>query len=73
MDNMQNNMFNGDMSGMNSVPPTEGAEPIVGAVLAMAYVPKQRLTTVYREDKALQNGTLFPDLDKPFMVEGFKW
>lgn len=45
---------------------TEGAQPIKNAVLAMAYVPLQELNTVYTEEDALCQGTLFPDLDKPF-------
>lgn len=36
-------------------------------VLAMAYVPMQRLDTVYEPDVALDRGTLFPALDKPWM------
>lgn len=35
--------------------------------LAMAYVPWQTLGEVYPETKALQQGTLFPELDKPFL------
>ena len=34
--------------------------------LTMAYVPMQRWGEVYSEPDALQRGTLFPDLDKPF-------
>lgn len=34
--------------------------------LAMAYVPMQRYGTTYESENALQRGTLFPDLDKPF-------
>lgn len=45
---------------------TAGAEPIEGAVLAMAYVPFQKFGMLYDEVKALDNGTLYPDLDKPF-------
>ena len=48
------------------LPATEGAQPIKNAVLAMAYVPLQELNTVYPEEDALCQGTLFPDLDKPF-------
>lgn len=48
------------------LPATEGAQPIKNAVLAMAYVPIQELNTVYTEEDALCQGTLFPDLDKPF-------
>lgn len=39
-------------------------------VLAMAYVPWQYFTNVYEPDKALEVGTIFPELDKPFLVEG---
>lgn len=35
-------------------------------VLAMAYVPDQKWGDLYDECVALQRGTLFPDLDKPF-------
>ncbi len=34
--------------------------------VAMAYVPWQNFTTVYDPDKALEVGTIFPELDKPF-------
>ena len=59
-----------NMPAANTQPdqdPTAGAEPIEGAVLAMAYVPMQKLTTVYEPDSALNAGTLFPDLNKPFL------
>ena len=35
--------------------------------LAMAYVPMQPLTSTYEQDEALKSGTLFPNLDKPFL------
>jgi hypothetical protein len=35
--------------------------------LAMAYVPWQTWNKTYDLDKALQTGTIFPCLDKPFM------
>lgn len=35
--------------------------------LAMAYVPWQQWGDLYDEAVALQRGTLFPDLDKPFL------
>ena len=38
-----------------------------GMVLAMAYVPVQEWDDIYSEDLALSNGTLFPDLNKPFL------
>ncbi len=34
--------------------------------LAIAYVRWQELDQVYEPDKALGQGTLFPQLDKPF-------
>ena len=34
--------------------------------LAMAYVPYQSWGNVYEPERALDAGTLFPDLDKPF-------
>lgn len=38
-----------------------------GTVLAMAYVPVQQWGDLYAEELALQKGTLFADLDKPFL------
>ena len=35
--------------------------------LAMCYVPMQKWGTVYDPDVALERGTLFPDLDFPFL------
>ena len=37
-------------------------------VVAMAYVPFQTDITVYDAAKALQRGTAFPVLDKPFLA-----
>ena len=34
--------------------------------LAMAYVPFQRWKTTYSLERALQAGTVFPELDLPF-------
>ena len=38
--------------------------------LAYAYVPYQKYTGVYNMEKALEKGTAFPALDKPFGVYG---
>ena len=35
--------------------------------VAMAYVPLQNFGTLYDPEKALIAGTLFPELDKPFV------
>ncbi len=37
--------------------------------LAMAYVRYQQWGTTYDPETALHRGTLFPDLDKPFIGE----
>lgn len=37
--------------------------------LAMAYVPWQHYTNTYEPDRALETGTIFPELDKPFLAE----
>lgn len=37
--------------------------------LAMAYVPVQKWRMLYEEDVALERGTLFRELDKPFLGE----
>lgn len=39
-------------------------------VAGMAYVPWQYFDTVYETDKALEIGTIFPELNKPFLAEG---
>ncbi len=37
-----------------------------GQVVAMAYVPDQGWGDIYDESTALKQGTLFPELNKPF-------
>ncbi len=51
---------------------TQGAMPIENAVLAMAYVPIQKYGNLYSDNKGLQAGTMFADLDKPFCGKGVK-
>lgn len=38
--------------------------------LTMAYMPMQRLNTVYEPEEGLNRGTIFPELDKPWKPEG---
>lgn len=38
--------------------------------LAMAYVPWQRFVKMYELDVAFVQGTVFPELDKPFLGNG---
>lgn len=55
---------------MNTCPSCEPANRRVDAIacmpLAMAYVPWQTLHHTFELNKALQVGTIFPDLCKPF-------
>lgn len=48
--------------GLSALPPD--------AAVTMAYVPMQTDTAVYDAEKALQTGTLFPVLNKPFAGAG---
>lgn len=41
-------------------------QPIVGARLAHAYVPFQCLVCLYPPDIGLKQGTIFPELDRPY-------
>ena len=41
-------------------------QPIIGARLAHAYVPFQFLCCLYNPEKGLQQGTIFPELDRPY-------
>ena len=59
------NTFYGALSAMNA-----GKSPMQDngrEVVAMAYVPVQKLETVYETDQAYDRGTLFPQLDKPWL------
>lgn len=38
--------------------------------LAMAYVPWQCFSNTYEPDHALETGTIFPELDMPFLAAG---
>lgn len=45
-------------------------DPLAGMPIAMAYVPWQFFQNTYEPDKALQYGTIFPELNKPFYGKG---
>lgn len=52
--------------------PEPGPMPMPGCCmnsLAMAYVPVQKWQDLYEPDVALARGTLFAELDKPFVGE----
>lgn len=64
------NIFDWAFTPRGSTPPdsmmkTENAA-IGGGVLAMAFVNPQPMASVYDLPQAFSNGTLFPDLNKPF-------
>lgn len=50
----------------NNMPSIESSNDI----LTMAFVNMQPLDTVYSLSEALRRGTLFPDIDKPFLAGG---
>lgn len=43
---------------------------LVGYPLASVYAPLQEWREIYDEEKALSHGTLFAELDKPFLGKG---
>lgn len=49
-----------------SMRPCRQPQNLSDMALAMAYVPWQHFDKVYEVDKALQYGTIFPELNKPF-------
>lgn len=53
---------------MDMEPPADS--DCVGQVVAMAYVPWQNLNTVYEPEDAFEQGTIFPELNKPWLVGG---
>ena len=42
-------------------------DQLFGMSMAIAYVPWQYWNQTYQLDKAMQAGTIFPELDKPFL------
>ena len=46
------------------------SDSLMNMPVAMAYVPWQFFRDVYEPDKALQCGTIFPELNKPFFGKG---
>ncbi len=39
-------------------------------VVAMAYIPYQNMNKVYDDEQGLDTGTMFPELNKPFLGRG---
>lgn len=42
----------------------------IDMALAMCYVPWQQFSTTFDLTRGFQTGTIFPELDKPFMAAG---
>jgi len=51
-------------------PPAMPYENIDQFPVGMAYVPWQQWQQVYSVETAINRGTIFPDLDKPFIMGG---
>lgn len=60
-----NNDYDAKAAGMKDLADT----PLDELPLAMAYVPMQKWRNVYDADVALERGTLFSELDLPFIGE----
>ncbi len=54
---------------MDGCPDTRDFFP-EGTAIAMAYVPWQRWRDLYEPCRALECGTIFAELDKPFLGKG---
>ncbi|SCH80229.1 Spore coat associated protein JA (CotJA) [uncultured Clostridium sp.] len=55
-----------DYRNQNSLRCSCMLDPLRGLGLAIAYVPWQYWDQTYELEKALQWGTIFPELNKPF-------
>lgn len=41
--------------------------------LAEAYIPFQKYVSAYPPEEGLKKGTIFPELDKPYLGEKMRW
>lgn len=63
----ENSLYSPEVSG-TAISPTQSKNQFPqNAPLAMAYVAFQEWGNVYNDDDAFPTGTLFPDLDFPFL------
>ncbi len=60
-------MNNCDRQNMESYMPYPAVSSLKDEPIAMAYVPWQYFHSTYDPDKALMIGTIFPELNKPFL------
>lgn len=62
----------GELSVSKESASPRGMTPLDQLPLAMAYVPMQKFGETYDGLRALERGTIFPDLDLPFCGRGVK-
>jgi hypothetical protein len=61
--------YNGDEEPNTQAALNDSAFPPQTPV-GMAYVPMQKIGVIFQPDAAFKAGTVFPDLEKPFMPRG---
>ena len=67
-DNGNNNSGENTGDTDNTMPGKDFDNMYLGGLpLAMCYVPMQRWNTTYSLQKGLERGTIFPELDLPFL------
>ena len=70
MQNYRNNAMPYNHYRQPQSPPQPKCDFYENKALAMAYVPWQTWQEIYDVEKALQRGTIFCQLDKPFSGKG---
>jgi hypothetical protein len=58
------------ISSLNRMPAHNARDPLAGMPLAMAYVPWQCWCETYKPAEGWCRGTIFPELDLPFLGGG---
>lgn len=64
---LEQNLISQLLGDQGSVPAPAPHCELNGCSLAMVYAPAQTWQNLYEPGKALQQGTLFAELDKPFL------
>ena len=65
---VKNNKWNDTADGKQNMSGNKFSDTLLKNLpLAMAYVPFQKIEGTYNQEEALKAGTLFPNLDKPFL------
>lgn len=58
------------IANLNKTPVCCVCDPLAGMPLAMAYVPWQCWCGTYEPEEGWHRGTIFPELDLPFLAGG---